>query len=80
MIFQIFLESKYGNLFIKKDKFYEIFTKKNLEEIFKKTSKTVYQALVKAKKFSIYYNYFQVLEQIFTILAPYQLIVDKNYL
>ena len=62
MIFSnIFLESKYGNLFIKKrDKFYEIFSKeKNLKKTFKKTSKMVYQALIKAKKiFPVYYNYF----------------------
>ncbi len=62
MIFSnIFYDSKYGNLFIKKrDKIYEIFSKeKNLEKTFKKTSKTVYQALLKAKKiYPIYYNHF----------------------
>ena len=62
MIFSnIFLESKYGNLFIKKrDKFYEIFSKeKDLKKIFKKTSNTVFQALLKGRKiFPVYYNYF----------------------
>ena len=62
MIFSnIFLESKYGNLFIKKNnKFFEIFSKqKNLKKIFKKTSGIVYQSLSKSKKiFPFYHNYF----------------------
>ena len=62
MIFSnIFLESKFGNLFIKKkDKYYEIFSKeKNLKRIFKTTSNVIYQSLLKAKKIlPIYHNYF----------------------
>lgn len=57
----IFLEPKYGNLFIKKrDKSYEIFSKKkDIRKIFRLTSSSVYQFLVKAKKiFPIFHNYF----------------------
>ena len=54
------------------------FLREKLEEIFK--NKKQFISLVKAKKFSIYYNYFSRFWRIFTILAPYQLIVDKNYL
>lgn len=62
MIFSnIFLDSRYGNLFMKKNNtFYEIFSKsKNLENIFKKTSKIVYQSLSRTKKIlPFYHNYF----------------------
>ena len=62
MIFSnIFLESKYGNLFIKKkEKHYEIFSKeKNLKKIFKTTSRVIYQSLLKAKKIlPVCHNYF----------------------
>ena len=62
MIFSnIFLESKYGNLFIKKkEKYYEIFSKeKNLKKIFKTTSRVIYQSLLKAKKIlPVCHNYF----------------------
>lgn len=57
----IFLEPKYGNLFIKKrDNSYEIFSKKkDIRKIFRLTSNYVYQFLVKAKKiFPIFHNYF----------------------
>lgn len=62
MIFSnIFLGSKFGNLFIKKkDKYFEIFSKeKNLKKVFKTTSNVIYQSLLKAKKIlPIYHNYF----------------------
>ena len=62
MIFSnIFLESKYGNLFIKKkDEYFEIFSKeKKLEKIFKTTSRIVYKSLLKVNKiFPVYHNYF----------------------
>ncbi len=57
----IFLEPRYGNLFIKKnDNFYEIFSKrKNINKIFKSTSKIVFNFLMNTNKIlPIYYNYF----------------------
>lgn len=62
MVFSnILLESKYGNLFIKKnDKFFVVFSKqKDLKKIFKNTSKIVYQSLLNAKKIlPLCHNYF----------------------
>ncbi len=57
----IFLEPKYGNLFIKKKKnFHEIYSKKkNIDKIFKFSSKLVYDSLINSKKiFRFFYNYF----------------------
>ena len=57
----IFLEPKYGNLFIKRhEDFCEIYSKrKNLNKIFKTTSKIVFDYLMRANKIlPFYHNYF----------------------
>ena len=57
----IFLEPKYGNLFIKKKKyFHEVYSKKkNIGKIFKFSSKLIYDSLINSKKiFPFFYNYF----------------------
>ena len=57
----IFIEPKYGNLFMKKKKnIYEIYSKnKDINKTFKKINKTVFKFLKKTKKFLPFYiNYF----------------------
>ena len=57
----IFLEPKFGNLFIKRNEdFYEVYSKrKNLNKIFKTTSKIVFDYLMRANKIlPFYHNYF----------------------
>ena len=57
----MFLNSKYANLYIKKkDNFFEIYSKrKNLKKIFKKNSKLIYNFLIKTKKILPFFiNYF----------------------
>lgn len=57
----IFIEPKYGNLFMRKKKnIYEIYSKnKDLRKIFKKINQTVFKSLKKTRKFLPFYiNYF----------------------
>ena len=57
----IFLEPKYGNLYIKKKEyFHEVYSKKkNIGKIFKFSSKLIYDSLINSKKiFPFFYNYF----------------------
>ena len=57
----IFLEPKYGNLFIKKKKnIYEVYSKnKKIDYVFKNITKMIYKFLLNTKKIMpIFYNYF----------------------
>ena len=57
----IFLEPKYGSLFIrKKNKFFEVYSKKkNIKKVFRDSSYLVYNSLIKSKKiFPFFHNYF----------------------
>ena len=57
----IFIEPKYGNLYIKKRKnFYEVYSKnKNIKKLFKKINKMIFKFLLNTKKFfPIFLNYF----------------------
>ena len=57
----VFIEPKYGNLYIKKrKKFYEVYSKnKNIKKLFKKINKMIFKFLLNTKKFfPIFLNYF----------------------
>ena len=57
----IFIEPKYGNLYIKKRKnFYEVYSKdKNIKKLFKKINKMIFKFLLETKKFFPFFlNYF----------------------
>ncbi len=57
----IFLEPRYGNLFLKRKKnFFEVYSKeKNINKVFKNSSRIVYKFLLKTKKiFPFFHNYF----------------------
>lgn len=57
----IFLEPRYGNLFLKRKKnLFEVYSKeKNINKVFKNSSRIVYKFLLKTKKiFPFFHNYF----------------------
>ena len=83
MIFSnIFYDSKYGNLFIKKEiNFMKFFPRRKPRKTFKETSNTVYKALLKAKKiYPIYYNHFPGFGADFHYFGTIPINSRKNYL